>query len=95
MRHAARVTMSMRELDRLKCIQAVVDEELYPDIAAKRILRESQTSASASFVFSRQRRRFHRIGANESSGKGRAYLMIDSKTTWPSMAPRNAWLMPY
>jgi hypothetical protein len=37
MRHAARVTMSMRELDRLKCIQAVVDRELYPGIAAERL----------------------------------------------------------
>jgi transposase len=37
MRHAARVTMSMRELDRLKCIQAVVDGDLYPRIAAERL----------------------------------------------------------
>ena len=37
MRHAARVTMSMRELDRLKCIQAVVDGELYPGIATERL----------------------------------------------------------
>ena len=37
MRHAARVTMSMRELDRLKCIQAVVDGDLYPGIAAQRL----------------------------------------------------------
>ncbi len=37
MRLAARVTMSMRELDRLKCIQAVVDGELYPGIAAERL----------------------------------------------------------
>jgi len=29
--------MSMRELDRLKCIQAVVDGELYPGIAAERL----------------------------------------------------------
>jgi hypothetical protein len=36
MRHAAWVMMSMRELDRLKCIQAVVDRELYPGIAAER-----------------------------------------------------------
>ena len=37
MRHAARVTMSMRELDRLKCIQAVVDGQLCPGIAAERL----------------------------------------------------------
>ena len=37
MRHAARVTMSMRELDRLKCIQAVVDGDLSPGIAANRL----------------------------------------------------------
>ena len=37
MRHAARVTMSMRELGRLKCIQAVVAGELYPGIAAERL----------------------------------------------------------
>jgi hypothetical protein len=27
MRHAARVTMSMRELDRLKCIQGLIDKQ--------------------------------------------------------------------
>jgi len=37
MRHMARVTMSMRELDRLKCIQAVVDGELDCQRAAERI----------------------------------------------------------
>jgi transcriptional regulator GlxA family with amidase domain len=37
MRQAARVTMSMRELDRLKCIQAVVDGDLYAGIAAERL----------------------------------------------------------
>ncbi len=37
MRHAASVTMSMRELDRLKCIQAVVDGDLSPGIAADRL----------------------------------------------------------
>lgn len=36
MRQIARVSMSMRELDRLKCIQAVVDGELYPYRAAER-----------------------------------------------------------
>jgi hypothetical protein len=36
MRRMARVTMSMRELDRLKCIQAVIDGELYPHKAAER-----------------------------------------------------------
>jgi Helix-turn-helix domain len=36
MRHAAGVTMSMRELDRLKCVQAVVDGEVYTGIAAER-----------------------------------------------------------
>ena len=37
MRHATRVTMSMRELDRLKCIQAVIDGELKPIRAAERL----------------------------------------------------------
>ncbi len=37
MRHAARVTMSMRELDRLKCIQAVVDGDLSLVIVAERL----------------------------------------------------------
>jgi len=37
MRRMARVTMSMRELDRLKCIQAVIDGELYPYKAAERL----------------------------------------------------------
>jgi hypothetical protein len=37
MRQIARVTMSMRELDRLKCIQAVVDGDLYPYRAAERL----------------------------------------------------------
>ena len=38
MRLATRVTMSMRELDRLKCIQAVVDGDLSPGNAAQRLL---------------------------------------------------------
>src|ERR1700731_3751210 len=37
MRHAARVTMSMRELDRLKCIQAVVDGDLSLVIVAEQL----------------------------------------------------------
>lgn len=37
MRHQARVTVSMRELDRLKCIQAVVDCDLKPIRAAERL----------------------------------------------------------
>ena len=37
MRQMARVTMSMRELDRLKCVQAVVDGDLYPYEAAERL----------------------------------------------------------
>lgn len=37
MRQMARVTMSMRELERLKCIQAVLDGELYPYQAAERL----------------------------------------------------------
>jgi hypothetical protein len=37
MRQMARVTMSMRELDRLKCIQAVVDGDVYPYQAAERL----------------------------------------------------------
>jgi transposase len=37
MRHMARVTMSMRELDRLKCIQAVTDGELQAYKAAERL----------------------------------------------------------
>jgi transposase len=37
MRQQTRVTMSMRELDRLKCIQAIVDGDLYPYIAAQRL----------------------------------------------------------
>jgi transposase len=37
MRQMARVTMSMRELDRLKCVQAVIDGDLYPYKAAERL----------------------------------------------------------
>jgi transposase len=37
MRQLARVTMSMRELDRLKCIQAIVDGDLRPARAAERL----------------------------------------------------------
>jgi hypothetical protein len=37
MRQLARVTMSMQELDRLKCIQAVVDGDLKPMRAAERL----------------------------------------------------------
>jgi transposase len=37
MRQLARVTMSMRELDRLKCIQAIVDGDLKPIRAAERL----------------------------------------------------------
>jgi hypothetical protein len=37
MRQLSRVTMSMRELDRLKCIQAVVDGELPASRAAERL----------------------------------------------------------
>jgi transposase len=37
MRQMARVTMSMRELDRLRCIQAIVDGDLYPYRAAERL----------------------------------------------------------
>ncbi len=37
MRQMARVTMSMRKLERLKCIQAVVDGDLYPYKAAERL----------------------------------------------------------
>lgn len=37
MRHQARVTVTMRELDRLKCLQAVVDGELKPTRAAERL----------------------------------------------------------
>jgi hypothetical protein len=37
MRQLTRVTMSMRELDRLKCIQAIVDGELRPMLAAERL----------------------------------------------------------
>ena len=37
MRQLARVTVTMRELDRLKCIQAVVDGELQPMRAAERL----------------------------------------------------------
>src|SRR5665213_1177951 len=37
MRQMARVTMSMRELDRLKCVQAVVDGDLYSYKAAERL----------------------------------------------------------
>jgi hypothetical protein len=37
MRQMTRVTMSMRELDRLKCIQAVVDGDLQPGRAAERL----------------------------------------------------------
>jgi transposase len=37
MRQMARVTMSMRELDRVKCVQAVVDGDLYACKAAERL----------------------------------------------------------
>ena len=37
MRQMARVTMSMRELDRLKCVQAVVEGELCAGVAAERL----------------------------------------------------------
>ena len=37
MRQLARVTVTMQELDRLKCIQAVVDGELQPIRAAERL----------------------------------------------------------
>jgi transposase len=37
MRQVARVTVTMRELDRLKSIQAVVDGELKPMLAAERL----------------------------------------------------------
>lgn len=37
MRQLARVTVSMRELDRLKCIQAIVDGDLKPIRAAERL----------------------------------------------------------
>lgn len=37
MRHQARVTVSMRELDRLKCIQAVIDGQTKPIRAAERL----------------------------------------------------------
>ena len=37
MRQMARVTMSMRELDRLKCVQAVIDSELPAIRAAERL----------------------------------------------------------
>jgi hypothetical protein len=37
MRQLARVTMTMRDLDRLKCIQAVVDGELRSGHAAERL----------------------------------------------------------
>jgi transposase len=37
-----RVTMSMRELARLKCIQAVVDGELRPSVAAERLHRSAR-----------------------------------------------------
>ena len=37
MRPGFQVTMTMHELDRLKCIQAVVDGELRPSVAAKRL----------------------------------------------------------
>jgi transposase len=37
MRQLTRVTMSMRELDRLKCVQAVIDGELLRTLAAERL----------------------------------------------------------
>ena len=37
MRQLTRVTMSMRELDRLKCIQAVIDGQLQQTLAAERL----------------------------------------------------------
>jgi hypothetical protein len=37
MRQPARVTVTMQELDRLKCIQAVVDGDLQPIRAAERL----------------------------------------------------------
>jgi hypothetical protein len=37
MRQLARVTVSMQELDRLKCIEAVVEGDLQPIRAAERL----------------------------------------------------------
>jgi transposase len=37
MRQLSRVTMSMRELDRLKCVQAVIEGELGAGVAAERL----------------------------------------------------------
>jgi len=37
MRQLSRVTMSMRGLDRLKCVQAVIDGELRTGVAAARL----------------------------------------------------------
>ena len=42
MRQLTRVTMSMRELDRLKCIQAVIDGELPAVRAAERLVLSSR-----------------------------------------------------
>ncbi len=37
MRQNTRVTFAMRDLDRLKCIQAIVDGDLKPGCAAERL----------------------------------------------------------
>ncbi|MDB6009960.1 MAG: integrase [Gammaproteobacteria bacterium] len=42
MRAGFQITMTMRELDRLKCIQAVVAGELRPGVAAERLQKSAQ-----------------------------------------------------
>jgi hypothetical protein len=37
MRQNTRVTFAMRDLDRLKCIQAVIDRDMKPGMAAQRL----------------------------------------------------------
>jgi hypothetical protein len=54
-----KVTMTMRELDRLKCIQAVVDGDLKPIRAADRLgLTTRQGSQAGASICRRGARRF-------------------------------------
>ena len=83
MRQLSRVTMSMRELDRLKCVQAVIDGELRTGVAAARLamsprqirrLAQRYRSEGPAGLVSRQ------LGP---SGRCRR----PGKTRWPTKSP--------
>ena len=50
MRQLSRVTMSMRELDRLKCVQAVIDGAWRATLAAERLGMSPPTGASSDLA---------------------------------------------